>query len=49
MSKKKTLGKALAKKAGSEVKKIGKGIAREGGRIIAGTVRGLLGAFSPFH
>lgn len=49
MSKKKTLGKVLAKKAGSEVKKIGKGVAREAGRIIAGTVRGLLGAFSPFH
>ena len=49
MSKKKTFGKVLAKKAGSEAAKIGKGVAREGGRIIAGTLKGLLGAFSPFH
>ena len=49
MSKKKTLGKVLARKAGSEAAKIGKGVAREGGRIIAGAVKGLLGAFSPFR
>ena len=49
MSKKKTFGKVLAKKARREAAKIGKGVAREGGRIIAGTIKGLLGAFSPFH
>lgn len=49
MSKKKALEKILAKKAGSEAVKIGKGVAREGGRIIAGTIKGLFGAFSPFH
>jgi len=46
---KKSLGKALSRKAKSEAAKIGKGVAREGGRIIAGTVKGLLGAFSPFR
>jgi len=46
---KKTIGKALSRKAKSEAAKIGKGVAREGGRIIAGTVKGLLGAFSPFR
>lgn len=49
MPKQKTLGKAIAKKAKREAVKIAKGVAREGGRIIAGTVRGLLGAFSPFR
>ncbi len=49
MSKKKTFGKVLAKRAGSEAKRIGKGVAREGGRIITGTIKGLFGAFSPFH
>jgi hypothetical protein len=49
MSKKKTLGKVLVKKAGSEAKKIGIGVVREGGRIITGTIRGFLRAFSPFH
>lgn len=49
MSKKKALGKVIAKKAGSEAAKIGKGVAREGGRIVAETIKGLFGAFSPFH
>lgn len=49
MSKKKTFGKVLSKKAKSEAAKIGKSAAREGGRIPAGTVKGLLGAFSPFR
>jgi hypothetical protein len=49
MSKKKTFGKVLARKATREAAKIGKGVAQEGGRIIAGTVKSLLGAFSPFH
>ncbi len=49
MSKKKPFSKVLAKKAGSEASKIGKSIAKEGGRIIGGTVKGFLGAFSPFH
>lgn len=49
MSKKKSSGKVLVKKATTEAAKIGKGIVREGGRIVAGTIKGLFGAFSPFH
>ncbi len=49
MAKRKTFGKQLAKKATKEATAITKGVAREGGRIIAGTVKGLLGAFSPFR
>lgn len=46
---KKSFGKALSRKTKRDAAKIGKGVAREGGRIIAGTVKGLLGAFSPFR
>jgi hypothetical protein len=49
MSNRKTFRKQLSKKATREAKKITKGVVREGGRIIAGTVKGFLGAFSPFR
>jgi hypothetical protein len=50
MTKRKTIGKQLAKKTTKEATAITKGVAQEGGRIIAGTViRGLFGAFSPFR
>lgn len=49
MPKKKLLSKVIVKKAGSEAAKTRKSVAKEGGRVIAGTGKGFLGAFSPFR
>jgi hypothetical protein len=49
MSNRKTFGRRLAKKATREAAKITKGVAREGGRIVAGFVKGLVNVFNPFR
>jgi len=49
MPNRKSFGKKLAKKATREAARIGKGMAREGGRIATGFVKGLLNVFNPFR
>jgi hypothetical protein len=49
MSNRKSFGRRLTKKATREAAKITKGVAREGGRIATGFVKGLINVFNPFR
>ena len=48
MSKRQSIGKKLAKKAAREAVYIGKGVVKEGGKIIGGTIHGFIDVFNPF-
>lgn len=43
------IGKTLRKKSARETRRIGKGVVREGRKIVTGAVKGFLNVFNPFR